>query len=65
MGEISGVSTADIDNVDGFFTTQTGGGGSGATANPIATGAQLFGTRRSWQLLLTDSYGTIATIAHI
>ncbi len=48
MGEISGVSTADIDNVDGFFTTQTGGGGSGITANPIATGAQLFGSTSFW-----------------
>jgi hypothetical protein len=48
MGEISGVSTADIDNVDGFFTTQTGGGGSGVTANPIATGAQLFGATSFW-----------------
>lgn len=41
MGEISGVPTADINNVDGFFTTQTGGG---ATVHPITTGAQLFGT---------------------
>ena len=28
MGEISGISTADLNNVDGFFTTQGGGGGT-------------------------------------
>lgn len=33
MAEISGVPTADIDNVDGFFTTQGGGG----TASPTPT----------------------------
>jgi hypothetical protein len=43
MGEISGVPTADIDNVDGFYTTQTGGG-TGPVENPITTGAQLFGS---------------------
>ena len=32
MAEISGVPTADIDNVDGFFTTQSGGGT--ATTSP-------------------------------
>ena len=32
MAEISGVSTADIDNVDGFFTTQ---GGSGISPNSM------------------------------
>lgn len=46
MGEISGVPTADIDNVDGFFTTQ--GGGSGITPNSIAaagsTGTQTVGS---------------------
>jgi len=43
MGEISGVPTADIDNVDGFFTTQ--GGGSGITPNSIAA-AGATGTQR-------------------
>lgn len=35
MGQISGVSTADLNNVDGFFTSQTGGGGG--TISTIAT----------------------------
>ena len=39
MGEISGVPAADINNVDGFFTTQ--GGGSSITANPVATSGEL------------------------
>ena len=34
MGQISGVSTSDLNNVDGFFTSQTGGGGGTATATP-------------------------------
>ncbi len=33
MGEISGISTADLNNVDGFFTTQGGGG----TVTPTPT----------------------------
>lgn len=45
MGEISGVSTADIDNVDGFFTTQSSGGGGTATTTPTISVAQgLFGS---------------------
>tara|TARA_R110002096_G_scaffold145623_4_gene303469 strand:+ start:5200 stop:6402 length:1203 start_codon:yes stop_codon:yes gene_type:complete len=48
MGEISGVPTADINNVDGFFTSQTGGGGSGVQVNSIAAGAQLFGSTSLW-----------------
>ena len=36
MAEISGVPTADIDNVDGFYTTQ-GGGSSTATTTPTAS----------------------------
>lgn len=47
MGEISGVPTADINNVDGFFTTQSGGG-TGVSVNPITTGAQLFGSTDLW-----------------
>ena len=44
MGEISGVSTDDIDNVDGFFTTQSGGGGGTATTTPtISVTEGLFG----------------------
>lgn len=35
MGEISGVSTTDLNNVDGFFTTQ--GGGGTATTTPTFT----------------------------
>jgi len=45
MGEISGVPTSDINNVDGFYTTQ---GGTGAQENPIVTGAQLYGTTSFW-----------------
>jgi len=37
MGQISGVSTSDLNNVDGFFTSQTGGGGGGGTISTIAT----------------------------
>lgn len=45
MGEISGVSTADIDNVDGFFTTQSSGGGGTASTTPTISVAQgLFGS---------------------
>jgi len=45
MGEISGVSTADIDNVDGFFTTQSGGGGGTATTTPtISANVSTFGS---------------------
>ena len=36
MAEISGVPTADIDNVDGFFTTQ---GGGGVSPDSLLTGA--------------------------
>jgi hypothetical protein len=47
MGEISGVSTADIDNVDGFYTTQ--GSGSGITANSVSnTGVQMYGSSTVW-----------------
>jgi len=50
MGEISGVPTADIDNVDGFFTTQSGGGGgSGITPNSVSnTGTQMYGSASIW-----------------
>lgn len=48
MGEISGVPTTDIDNVDGFFTTQ-GGGGTGITANAVTnTGLQMYGSGSIW-----------------
>ena len=44
MAEISGVSTANIDNVDGFFTSQSGGGGGTATTTPtISVTEGLFG----------------------
>lgn len=47
MGEISGVSTADINNVDGFYTTQ--GSGSGITANSVSnTGVQMYGSGSIW-----------------
>ena len=41
MAEISGVPTADIDNVDGFFTTQ-GGGGTATTTPTLGTIADSF-----------------------
>ena len=44
MAEISGVPTADIDNVDGFFTTQGGGGGTSTLPTPtIAVSGGTFG----------------------
>lgn len=44
MGEISGVPTTDINNVDGFFTTQSGGGGGTATTTPtISVSGGVFG----------------------
>jgi len=47
MGEISGVPTADINNVDGFFTTQ--GGGSGITPKAVTnTGVQMYGSATVW-----------------
>jgi len=58
MGEISGVPTADINNVDGFFTTQ--GGGGGITPNSVAsagsTGTQLIGSA----VILTNPDVTLA-----
>jgi len=42
MAEISGVPTADIDNVDGFFTTQ-GGGGTATTTPTITALADTYG----------------------
>ena len=48
MGEISGISTADIDNVDGFFTTQ-GSSGTGITAKSVSnTGVQMYGSSSLW-----------------
>lgn len=48
MGEISGISTADIDNVDGFFTTQ-GSSGTGITPNSVSnTGTQMYGSAKIW-----------------
>tara|TARA_R110000744_G_scaffold363479_1_gene471810 strand:- start:267 stop:1073 length:807 start_codon:yes stop_codon:yes gene_type:complete len=41
MAEISGVPTADINNVDGFFTTQ-GGGGTATTTPTLGTIADAF-----------------------
>lgn len=44
MGEISGVATDKIDNVDGFFTTQSVSGGGTATTTPtISVTEGLFG----------------------
>ena len=49
MGQISGVSTSDLNNVDGFFTSQTGGGGGTATATPQT--ASIVATQYSDQTL--------------
>ena len=46
MGQISGVSTSDLNNVDGFFTSQSGGGG-GATATPTPQTASIEPTQYS------------------
>ena len=43
MGEISGISTSDLNNVDGFFTTQGGGGGTASTTPTIAVSGGTFG----------------------
>mgnify|MGYP003112353563 CR=1 FL=1 len=43
MAEISGVPTTNIDNVDGFFTTQSSGGGTASTTPTISTGGGTFG----------------------
>ena len=50
MGEISGVPTADINNVDGFFTTQGGGGGT-ASLSPTLT---ISGTPFSATLVISN-----------
>ncbi len=42
MGEISGISTSDLNNVDGFFTTQ-GGGGTASTTPTISVSGGTFG----------------------
>ena len=42
MGEISGIGTSDLNNVDGFFTTQ-GGGGTASTTPTISTSGGTFG----------------------
>lgn len=44
MGQISGVSTADLNNIDGFFTTQ-GGGGTASTTPTISVSGGTFGSR--------------------
>ncbi len=44
MASISGQNTSNIDNVDGFYTSQ----GGGVSINPIAVGAQLYGNTTFW-----------------
>jgi len=44
MASISGQSTSNIDNVDGFFTTQGGGGGTASTTPTISLNVGLFGS---------------------
>ena len=51
MGQISGVSTSDLNNVDGFFTSQTGGGGGGGTATATPQTASIVATQYSDQTL--------------
>lgn len=44
MGEISGVPTTDIDNVDGFFVTQGSGSGTTTTSPTLDVTEGLFGS---------------------
>ena len=57
MGEISGVPTADINNVDGFFTTQGGGGGGTPTTSPtLSTMPSIISSSKSVTITNYASY---------
>jgi len=43
MGEISGVPASDINNVDGFYTTQSGGGGTASTTPTVSLASTTLG----------------------
>lgn len=55
MAEISGVPTADIDNVDGFFTTQ-GGGGTATTSPTLSTMSSIVSTSKTLTITNYASY---------
>jgi hypothetical protein len=55
MAEISGVPTADIDNVDGFFTTQ-GGGGTATTSPTLSTMSDIYGSGQTVTITNYASY---------
>jgi len=56
MGQISGVSTADLNNVDGFFTTQGGGGGTPTATPQTASIAATQYTNQTLTISNTASY---------
>jgi len=60
MGEISGISTADLNNVDGFFTTQGGGGG---TITPTPQTASIASTQYSDGILTISNTGSYAQLS--
>lgn len=55
MGEISGVPTADINNVDGFFTTQ-GGGGTATTSPTLSTMSSVISSSKTVTITNYASY---------
>jgi hypothetical protein len=55
MGEISGVPTEDINNVDGFFTTQ-GGGGTASTTPTLSTIPDIYGAVQTVTITNYASY---------
>ena len=56
MGEISGVPTADINNVDGFFTTQGGGGGTATTSPTLSTMSSVISSSKTVTITNYASY---------
>jgi len=61
MGEISGVPTADLNNVDGFFTTQ--GGGGGGTVTPTPQTASIASTQYSDGTLTISNTGSYTQLS--
>lgn len=59
MGEISGISTADLNNVDGFFTTQGGGG----TVTPTPQTASIASTQYSDGTLTISNTGSYTQLS--
>ena len=59
MGEISGIGTSDLNNVDGFFTTQGGGG----TVTPTPQTASIASTQYSDQTLTISNTGSYTQLS--